>query len=440
MAQAPMLVRLYRGLTPLLLPLAWRSVSRKLTDQGVSEARARERLGQATLPRPQGRLIWFHAASVGESLAVLQLITALGEHLPQTEFLITSGTATSAELIAKRMPPRCRHQFAPLDAPAPVCRFLDHWRPDAALLVESELWPLMIVETAARGAPLALVNARLSAKSVEGWRKWPRTAGYVLGQFALFLTQNQAAADNLLSLGADPARVVTGINLKSTSAPLAEDAATVAELAAALGGRPLWAASSTHAGEEEIILAAHRQLLERHPDLCLMLIPRHPDRGADIAAMIRATGMALARRSAGEMPGAGQQVFLADTLGELGSWYAVAPIVFMGGSLKPIGGHNPFEPADFGAALLTGPHVSNFTESYAPLFALGAAREVADAPEIATAVDDLLTRPEHLTAMRSAARSFADRRQASLDEMVATLSTALSLRPAAPAGAGPDQV
>ena len=423
------LFRLYRALTPVALPLAWRSVSRRLRDQGVSEARARERLGHATLPRPDGPLIWFHAASVGESLAVLQLITTLGEHLPEAEFLITSGTATSAEIVAKRMPPRCRHQFAPLDAPGPVRRFLDHWQPAAVLFVESELWPLMIVAAEDRGVPLALVNARLSAKSVAQWQKWPDTARFILGKFRLFLTQNAAMVDNLRAMGADPDRIVAGINLKSTSAPLAADPDTVAGLRAALGDRPVWAASSTHPGEEQIVLAAHKALLARHPGLCLLLIPRHPDRREEIAALIRDAGLQHARRSAGDWPAPDQQVFLADTLGELGAWYAAAPIVFMAGSLLPIGGHNPFEPADFGAALLTGPHVANFAESYDPLIALGAAAEVADAPALAQAVGQLLDDPDRLAQMRAAARGFADRRQSSLDAMIDTLVGALSLAP-----------
>lgn len=421
------LFRVYRGATRLLLPLAARSVAKKLRAHDVPEARIAERQGHASLPRPDAPLIWVHAASVGESLAALTLMTRLGERLPGHEFLITSGTATSAELIEKRMPPRCRHQFGPLDAPGPVDRFLAHWRPDAAIFVESEIWPLMLVRTRASGARLALVNARLSAGSVRGWSKWPKTAAYVLDQFALFLTQNRASTDNLLAMGADPARVVTGINLKSTSAPLPVDQSTLAALASALGSRPVWVASSTHAGEEETVLAAHKALLAQHPDLCLLLVPRHPDRRDEIAGLIARAGLTHCTRSTGALPGPQDQVYLADTLGELGTWYAAAPIVFMGGSLLPIGGHNPFEPADAGAALLTGPHVTNFAESYAPLFSLGAAREVKDARELTGAVGALLGHPDTLERMRTAVRDFAARRQSSLDEMVETLCTALAL-------------
>jgi 3-deoxy-D-manno-octulosonic-acid transferase len=420
---------LYSAATRLALPLAYRGVARKLRAHGVDEARIRERLGHATLQAPDAPLIWFHAASVGESLAVLTLIARLGERLPRHEFLITSGTATSAELIGKRMPPRSRHQFAPLDAPAPLARFLDHWRPVAAIFVESELWPLMLERTRASGARLALVNARLSPQSVRGWSKFPRTAAHVLDQFSLFLTQNATATEHLLSMGADRARVVTGINLKSTSAQLPVDHAALEGLRAALGARPAWIASSTHSGEEPTVLAAHKALLRRHPDLCCLLIPRHPDRGDEIARLIAEAGLSHARRSRGELPGPEHQVYLADTLGEMGTLYAAAPVVFLGGSLSDIGGHNPFEPADAGAAILTGPYVRNFAESFEPLLSLGAAQTVRDEGEIARAVGAFLDHPGRLEQAQEAARVFSTRRQAKLDDIVVALGDALALAP-----------
>ena len=423
---APSLYRLYVRATGLLLPLAFRTVAGKLRAAGVSEPRIRERLGEASLPRPEGPLIWFHAASVGESLSVLTLISRLGERLPAHRLLITSGTATSAVLVGKRLPPRTQHQFAALDAPGPVARFLDHWRPQAAVFVESELWPLSLVETRKRGARLALLNARLSDKSVRGWSRWPETARFVLDQFDVMIAQNRDGAENLRAMGADPARLTLGVNLKSTSDPLPVDEAALTAFRAGLDGRPLWIASSTHEGEEETVLAAHRRLLERHPDLCLALIPRHPERGDAVVRLVAQAGLSCARRSTGEAL-AGQQVYLADTLGETGTWYAACPIVFLGGSLREIGGHNPFEPAQAGAAVLTGPGYFNFSETFAPLLAQGGAVEVRDADSLAAAVARWLTRPEELQAAREAARGLVASRQDALERIVDTLLAALGL-------------
>lgn len=423
------LFRLYRLATRALVPLAWAVVSRKLARQGVATERMHERLGHASLPRAASDPVWFHAASVGESLSVLALIARLGERLPRAEFLITSGTATSAELIGKRLPPRSRHQFAPLDAPGPVGRFLSHWRPRAGIFVESELWPVMLAEARASGIPLALLNARLSEKSVAGWRKRPRTARFLLDQFDLIVTQNRQTADNLIAIGADPARLRTGSNLKSTATPLPVDAATLANLRTALDGRPVWIASSTHDGEEETVLAAHRTLLDRHPDLCLLLIPRHPERGDAVARSVATAGLTCARRTRAETLTRDTQVYLADTLGETGTWYALAPLVFLGGSLKPIGGHNPYEPAQAGAAVITGPEHFNFAETYQPLIAQGGAVEAADAADIAAAVADWLDHPEDLDAARRAARGFVLAQQSALDDVVDTLCSALHLEP-----------
>ena len=426
-ARAPGLFRVYCRATAMLAPLAYRSVARKLRAHDVPEARIAERMGHATEPEPGGPLIWFHAASVGESLSVLTLIARMGDRLPQAQFLITSGTATSAQLIARRMPPRPRHQFAPLDAPGPVGRFLSHWRPRAAVFVESELWPLMLARTRDSGARLALVNARLSAKSVDGWRRFPDTARFVLGCFSLLLTQNDTARRDLLAMGADPDRVHMGGNLKSTSDPLPVDEETLAAMQTALSDRPLWIAASTHPGEEEQVLAAHARVLERHPDACLILAPRHPERSAEVAALIERARMTQARRSVGDTPDGASQVYLADTLGELGTWYALAPIVFLGGSLREIGGHNPFEPASAGAAILTGPHVTNFAETFAPLIATGGAVEVADPDDLAAAGLRWLGNPAPLATARTAARDFATKRQEALSDIVDRLCTALDL-------------
>lgn len=426
-AQPTLLYSLYCGASALIAPFAWRKVAAKLRAYGLPETRVRERLGYASLPRPGRQLIWFHAASVGESLSVLTLIRRLGEQLPGAEFLITSGTPTSAELIEKRMPPRCRHQFPPLDSAAAVDRFLAHWRPDLGVFVESELWPQMLVRARRTGCPLVLLNARLSERSAEGWKKRPETARFILDQFDLLVTQNQRTADNLAAMGAAPERIRPGSNLKAVSAPLPADENTLADLRTALGQRPVWVASSTHEGEEETVLAAHRLLLQRHPDLCLLLAPRHPERGDAVEALVAAAGFTSARRSAGQRLAPDTQVYLADTLGEVGTWYALSPLVFLGGSLREIGGHNPFEPMQAGAAVISGKGHYNFAETYAELTRLGAAAEVTSAEQLAEKLSLWLKEPQKLDAARTAAAQFISRQSDQLDQTVASL---LALLPA----------
>ncbi|SFE64985.1 3-deoxy-D-manno-octulosonic-acid transferase [Sulfitobacter brevis] len=410
----------------VLVPFASRSETAKLARADVPRSRAREKLGFATGQRDATQpLVWFHAASVGESLSVLALITRIGAALPDTQFLITSGTATSADLIARRMPPRCQHQFAPLDAPGPLRRFLKHWCPDAAIFVESELWPQMLRRTHASGARMALVNARLSTDSVKRWQQMPATARYMLDVFDLILTQNDAMAETIVSLGAPPARVARGINLKSMADPLPVDHAALAEAQTALRNRPVWIASSTHQGEEQSVLKAHQRLLRRWPDLCLILAPRHPARGQEVADLITEAGMSHSRRSAGDAPAG--QVFLADTLGELGTWYALSDIVFLGGSLRPIGGHNPFEVAHSGATVLSGTHVTNFAETFSGMEELGAARFVSDAADLAEKVEALFSDTQGREMACAAALEFAQQQTDKLDEIAARLITTLEL-------------
>ncbi|WP_298857384.1 3-deoxy-D-manno-octulosonic acid transferase [uncultured Sulfitobacter sp.] len=424
--RAPLLYTAYVGLSMLLVPFAARSTIAKLRRADVPAHRAHERLGNATEPRPYGTLIWFHAASVGESLSVLALITRMGVALPDAHFLITSGTATSAALIAQRIPPRSTHQFAPLDAPGPLKRFLKHWHPDAAVFVESELWPQMLRRTRATGAKMALVNARLSEKSIASWAKRPKLAAYILDVFDLILTQNDAMAEAMVRIQAPAPRVARGQNLKSFAGPLPHDEDLIFEARAALGHRPVWIAASTHQGEEQTVLAAHKKLLKTRPDLHLILIPRHPERGTEVVQRIADTGMEYTRRSRGDLPD--KAVYLADTLGELGSWYALSPVVFLGGSLLPIGGHNPFEVAQSGGTVLSGNHVSNFAETFSAMEAVGAARIVAGADDLAAQVDMLLSDAQTREKAIKAAQAFASEQTEKLDSIATRLINALDLR------------
>lgn len=426
------LFHIYRALTTLIAPFAYRKVAKKLAAQGVGKTRQRERLGHASAARPAvapgAPLIWFHGASVGESLAAITLINRISTKIPKAQFLLTSGTATSAAMAAKRLPECAQHQFAPLDSAAAVRRFLTHWRPDAGIFVESELWPITLATAKEAGIPLALVNARLSERSIRRWRKKMPTAQFVIGLFDLLLTQNKQVAHDLMSIGAPPERVFPSGNLKAGATALPQDQSLVAEMREALGQRPLWIASSTHQGEEEQVLAAHRELLQKHPDLCLLLAPRHPERAGEVTALIQAAGLSCAQRSTGAPISPDTQVYLADTLGELGSWYALSPIVFLGGSLLPIGGHNPFEVAQAKAAVLTGPHYSNFTETFPPMIAAGGAFEVKNADTLAAAVDLWLQDPAQLQTAREAAAGYVRAQSGQLDLVVERLISGLCLK------------
>ncbi len=369
--------------------------------------RLEERRGQERQPRPAGRLLWLHAASVGETVSILPVLSALAARAPGLTLLVTTGTVTSAELLASRMGHQAAvlHRFVPLDVPAWTRRFLDHWRPDAAVFVESELWPNLLDACRRRGIPLMLVNARLSARSFARWARLPGFARHVLGGFTLIQAQTEADAVRLRSLGA--ASVTAPGNLKFAAPSLPVDAAMLADLRAQLAGRPIWLAASTHPGEEALVFAVHRDLAVAHPGLLTIVAPRHPERGARLVA--EAGDVTIARRGAGDgPPEAG--IWLADTLGELGLWYRLARIAFVGRSLLPPGGgQNPLEPARLGCAIAVGPYTDNFLTPMQSLADAGALQRVADAAALARWVDAMLRDPAARDAMGRAAEAAASR-------------------------------
>jgi 3-deoxy-D-manno-octulosonic-acid transferase len=395
-----MLPQLYRLASLPLPPLAVLYLKRRCRRGKEDPLRWRERRGIPGDDRPPGPLLWIHAASVGEATAMLALIERLRQTRPWIEILVTTGTTASARLLERRLPARARHQFVPLDLPLWIARFLDHWRPDLALWVESELWPNLVLGTRARGVPMMLVNGRLSARSYRRWLMWPGLIGPMLGAFALCLAQDDDQAERLRRLGAQR---VEGIgDLKAAAAALPVDGAEFERLRRQIGTRPQWLAASTHAGEEAVAAAVHRRLAPAHGGLLTMIAPRHPIRGAEIAAMLAGVGLRVARRSAGEAVTADIDIYLADTMGELGLFYRLAGIAFVGGSLAGRGGHNPFEPARLDCAVLHGPDMANCTGMAAALAAAGASEVVADEAELGRAVAVLLRRPR-LRAARSAA-------------------------------------
>lgn len=373
-------------------------------------ARLPERRGNATTPRPAGKLLWLHAASVGETVSVLPVLAALADQAPDVTTLLTTGTVTSARLLEARLPElglagRVLHRFVPLDVPAWAARFLDHWRPDAAAFVESELWPNLLAACARRGIPTMLLNARLSPRSHARWRRVPGLARALLHSFARIEARSDDDAERLRALGAR-AVAVPG-DLKFAAPPLPADAAELARLGARLTGRPVWLAGSTHPGEDEAVLAAHAALAPRHPGLLTIVVPRHPERGARIAAL--ANGFPTARRAAAAAPPDAAGVYIADTLGELGLWYRLAGIAFVGGSLVPHGGQNPLEAGRLGCAIAAGPHMGNFAAAVAALEQAGAIGRVADAAGLGNWVGAMLADPTRRRRMGEAARLAADR-------------------------------
>jgi 3-deoxy-D-manno-octulosonic-acid transferase len=413
-ALRPLPLALYGAATRLLEPFAPRLLAARAAKGKEAAQRLGERLGRADRPRPQGRLIWLHAVSVGESLSLLPLIERLGGR-PGLCLLVTSGTVTSAEILAKRLPPGAIHQFAPVDAPGAVARFLDHWRPDAGLFVESELWPNLILAAHARGVRLGLVSARITQASADGWARAPASARALLAAFDLVLPQDAATAERLRRLGAAPG---PNLNLKRAGQAPPFDAAALERLREETAGRPVVLAASTHPGEEPPIAEAFRAAAAHAaPDALLILAPRHPERGAAVAEDLVAAGFTTARRSQGAPPGADVQAYVADTLGEMGLWLRLARVVVMGGSFAPgIGGHNPLEAARVGAAVVTGPDVANAQEIYAEMLAEAAAIQAADAGALARHLEGLLANPLIARRIGEAALDYAERQAAALDE------------------------
>ena len=353
--------------------------------------RLAERRGIDPTPRPLGRLIWLHAASVGETMSILPVLPALAE--AASTILLTTGTVTSAKLLAQRLEPaltgRVLHRFAPLDVPRWAARFLDHWKPDAAGFVESELWPNLLAACRSRRIPTMLINARLSERSLARWRRVPGLARHVLGGFAQIQPRSATDAERLRALGC--CFVGEPGDLKLAGPPLPADEEELRRLREMLAGRPVWLAASTHPGEEKLILAAHRMLAPDHSGLLTIIAPRHPERGATIPA--------AGHRSRGDGPPA-EGVWVVDTLGELGLWYRLAGITFIGRSLLPPGGgQNPLEPARLGCAIAVGPHTGNFTDHVAMLCAAGGLTVVQDSTELGRWVDRLLRDPSQRKAM-----------------------------------------
>lgn len=415
---------LYRSMTALLAPFAGIWLVQRARAGKEDPTRVGERFGRYQQARPSGALIWFHAASVGESGVAFALIDALTAYDPNLSFLLSTGTRTSAELAAKRTTARLHHVYAPLDGKAAVSAFLTHWRPDAGIFVESEIWPNLILEAERRGVPLALVNARMSVSTLHRWRHWSAAGRRLLRAFGFVSAADERTASLLRTLRDEP--VPTPANLKLAAPAPLEDRAAQAALLAAMGQRPCWLAASTHAGEDEIALAAHELIRVALPRALLIIAPRHPERGESVAKLAGGAPRRALGQPIGEAP-----VYVADTMGELGMLYGLAPVALVAGSLAPhLKGHNPIEPAKAGAAIVVGPYVESFQDLYDALSAADALKHIDSATMLAETVlafwQDEAARARQVEAARTVVAQGAD----AFAQTVAALA-ALTLRSAA---------
>jgi 3-deoxy-D-manno-octulosonic-acid transferase len=398
-------LRLYALATGLAAPLAPALLAARARRGKEDSARLTERLGRTNLSRPEGTLIWLHGASVGETLSILPLIESLRLAAPDVSILVTSGTVTSADLLWRRLPIGVPHQYLPVDTPQSARAFAEHWRPDLAVFVESEIWPNLLQAVRRCGARTALISARLSEGSLRGWGRIAAAAGVLLGGFDLVMAQDDETAQALTRLGGrDDGR----LNLKLIGEPLPVDAAALRLAQAALAGRPLLLAASTHPGEEDEVLNVFRWLKDRPAAPLLILVPRHPARGAALTALAVAEGFRVGRRSLGQAPSAELDVYVADTLGELGLWFRLARLALIGGSMGAgVGGHNPLEASRLGCPVVSGPHIENWRGVYSGLIESGGVRIVEGEAALAGAFAEALTDPAALRAEAERARAYA---------------------------------
>lgn len=406
-------LRTYIRLTRLFQPSA-RVLLKIRERQGKEEGgRITERLGMPSTPRLPGPLVWLHAASVGETIAVLNLIERMLAARSGLQVLLTTGTVTSAKLARTRLPDGAVHQYIPLDAPDFMARFFDYWRPDAIILTESEIWPNLIREARLRGLPLLLINARMSPRSFRRWRGRFKIARPLFSSLDLVLAQNDRYAGYFERLGARYVIAVGNLKLDASPPPAKED--SLARLKKTINGRPVFLAASTHPGEESIVAQVHERLRKDFPDLLTIIVPRHPDRGAEISNQLKSRGFKSALRSKNQPPNGKVDIYLADTIGELGLFYALSPVAFVGGSLVPHGGQNPIEAIAHGTAVLTGPEVHNFQESYAQLLEAGACIEVNTAAELTEQTRKLLRNENTRKKLVASARAELAQMQGALD-------------------------
>ncbi len=398
----------YLRLAPLIRLFARRHLEKRLIRGKEDALRYREKLGLTDAVRPDGALVWMHAVGVGELLALPALIREMLRLDPELNFLLTSSARTSGQAIEHNLPPRTIHQFLPLDSPHYVKRFLDHWQPQVSIWAERDIWPAFLTELERRDIPMALINGRMSAASGRSKQKAKRFFAALYAKFRFIEVQDDESATQFASLGVSPDMIrVTG-TLKAGADALGDQPEKRKAMQAALQNRPIWLAASTHAQDEIDVFKAHKQILQSHPDTCLILAPRQPDRAARILNHAHDLGFQATILQDGTSDLAGIEIAIIDRIGELGVWYRLADRCFIGGSLADVGGHNPYEPARLNCAITHGPNIQNFADDYAAFHAAGGARKVLDADDLAAALTD----PDLLATRKAAAQVAEQGKQA----------------------------
>jgi 3-deoxy-D-manno-octulosonic-acid transferase len=421
-----MLPTLYRLLTDLGAPVISVYMRRRLARGREDRVRYTERFGHPSHPRPMGRLVWCHAASVGEAVSLLLLIEKMHDVYPDLNILLTTGTVTAAHMMAERLPPYAFHQYMPIDRAPCVKRFLDHWKPTLAVWIESEIWPNTLAALRERMVPTVLLNARMSDRSFRGWHRVKGWARQLMSSFSLCLAQTEDDRGRFIALGARPVKCLG--NLKYASMPLPFDAAELARLRAEIGQRPVWLMASTHRGEEQMAIEASRHVAATRPDVLTVIVPRHAARGAEVAQVLTQAAVRFVRRSQGIAITPETQVYLADTMGELGLFYRLCPITVLGGSFVPVGGHNPIEPAQLDTAIIFGPHMFNFSEISREFIRAQAAVQLQHENEMAFAIERMFALPMERDRLAQSARVLADQKRYILDQIIVELEPWLSAR------------
>ncbi|MEP3048557.1 MAG: 3-deoxy-D-manno-octulosonic acid transferase [Roseibium sp.] len=414
----PALVSLYRAVSSALTPLFHLIFELRCRQGKEIAARKGERFGKPSRERPDGSLVWIHAASVGETMSILPLIEKLS--VAGHKVLLTTVTVTSAQIADARLPDGCLHQFAPFDTPANVGRFLNFWKPDLAMVVESEIWPCMFDEVRTRNIPFVMLNGRLSESSARNWSRFSQSSGYIFGSLYLVLAQSPADALRLKALGCR--QVETPGNLKLDAMEPHAEPALVDDLVSQIGTRPVWLAALTHPGEEDHVLNAHKVLLAQFPDLLLVLVPRHPGRADDVARLIEGQGLIVSRRSRNAPITEETAVYLGDTLGEMGLYYRLAPVAFLGGSLNDAGGHSPVEAALLGTALVTGPRVANTRAVYGELWRADAAKRIENPGELSAVISILLDNRSECLAQTERAKDIVKAGRGAVDKTISLIN------------------
>lgn len=423
-----LLLTLYKTLTTAGTPVLKKVLASRVEDEKEDPDRIGERMGQAGLARPKGPLVWIHGASVGESQSTLILIDAIAKQYPYASVLVTTGTVTSAQLMAKRLPPQAIHQFVPVDHPQWVGNFLDHWKPDMAMWMESELWPNMVMEVGKRHIPLSLINARLSERSFLRWKTAKGMIAAMLNQFSVIITQTKNDEKNFRALGAK--NVETTGNLKYSSTTLPCDEEKLQALKDATQKRPIWVYASTHDGEETLACRIHEKLKIHVPDILTIIVPRHIHRRDVVASICKDAGLSYRLRGEQhDLPQSSDDIYIADTLGELGLFYSLAPIAMIGRSFSSDGGggHNPVEAAQLGCVVLTGPNVQYQQQMFDDMFHDGAAIKAQDEDALYTILSNLFGDENRLHDLQEKSASFAREKSHVIDNVMAHLSPYLSV-------------